>query len=120
MSQGMWRCNRGGDPRAAVRGLSLPTGSLAGVLMAESVVRGGSGFPPGPSRPSGLGLARELGDSGNRRRVFPAELRGPGHSNPLAGPRPRSSSEPLPHPQLCDLMVVAISMDLSACNPASV
>ena len=92
-----------------------PMVSLAVVLMAESAVRGRSGpSPRGPPVPPASGLAGELGGPGTGWGLCPAGLQSSYQGLPLAGPRPWRSSEPLPHPFLCDLMPAAVCMGRSA------
>ena len=73
-------------------------------------------FSSGPSRPSSLGPMGELEKprAGTGWGLCPAGLQNPLHNNQLAWSRPWSSSKPLPHLCLHNLMATAVSI---GCGP---
>ena len=82
------------------------------VLSAESGLGRGRSRPSrrDPPGPPAAGPAGELGCPGDELRAVFRRATSPHHSHPLAGSRPQSSSKPLPHPHLCSLMAVVVSM----------
>lgn len=81
--------------------------------------RGGSQPSPwGRSGPLTLVTAGDLGCCPEQAESRVGQsARGPCHSCPLAGPRPRSSSELLSCPHLHDIMVAAVSLGHSPQMP---